>query len=320
MNPTNWTVTGDGAEGTTLTSFQVFPGIELVFKDIHSRSCDVRMTGAARGILEIEHCREGRTECQVGEDFFYLAPGDISIRHTGNAGRKANFPLSHYHGVSILIDLERTPKCLSCLMEDVQVQPAALARKFELMEKPFFILRQNASIEHIFSEIYSLPESIRKGYLKVKVLEILLFLTGLEHEREDLTRRRLSPAQVSLAKSVCGYLTENTAGRVTIEELARRFNTSPTQLKSSFRGVYGISVQAFLRSQKMRQAAKLLKDTDRTVLDIAGEFGYANGSKFAVAFRGVMGVTPNQYRGGTEPESVRSEWSGEPEFANISVR
>lgn len=320
MDPSHWTITGEGAEDTVLTSYPVFPGIELVFKDIHSRSCDLRMTGPAKRILEIEHCREGRTECQVGEDYFYLAPGDISIRHTGNAGRKANFPMSHYHGVSILIDLEKTPKCLSCLMEDVDVQPAALARKFELMEKSFFILRQNASIEHIFSEIYDLPESIKKGYLKVKVLEILLFLTGLENEREDLTRRRFSPAQVSLAKAVCCYLTEHTSDRVTIETLARRFNTSPTQLKSSFRGVYGISVQAFVRSQKMRQAAKLLRDTDRTVLDIAGEFGYANGSKFAGAFRSVMGVTPNQYRGGTEPESVRSEWSAAPGFANISVR
>ena len=66
--------------------------------------------------------------------------------------------------------------------------------------------------------------------------------------------------------------------------------------KTSFKGVYGSSIQAFQREQKMRAAAKLLQSTDRTVLDIAGQFGYANGSKFAAAFQNVMGVSPNEYR------------------------
>ena len=38
---------------------------------------------------------------------------------------------------------------------------------------------------------------------------------------------------------------------------------------------------AFLRAQKMHGAAALLRTTDRTVLDIAGQFGYDNASKFA---------------------------------------
>ena len=40
----------------------------------------------------------------------------------------------------------------------------------------------------------------------------------------------------------------------------------------------------------------LLKKTDRTVLDIACECGFDNGSKFAKAFREVMGSVPSKYR------------------------
>ena len=40
----------------------------------------------------------------------------------------------------------------------------------------------------------------------------------------------------------------------------------------------------------------MLKSTDFTILEIAGEYGYENGSKFAGAFKAVMGMSPNEYR------------------------
>ena len=60
---------------------------------------------------------------------------------------------------------------------------------------------------------------------------------------------------------------------------------------------------AFLRAQKMHSAAQLLRTSDRTVLDIAGQFGYDNASKFARAFRDVIGVSPNEYRSGVDQDS-----------------
>ena len=41
----------------------------------------------------------------------------------------------------------------------------------------------------------------------------------------------------------------------------------------------------------------------RQVLDIAGQFGYDNASKFARAFRDVIGVSPNEYRSGVDQDS-----------------
>ena len=49
------------------------------------------------------------------------------------------------------------------------------------------------------------------------------------------------------------------------------------------------------------------------VLDIAGQFGYDNGSKFAKAFRGIIGVTPNASRAGAERDSCApGEIAAEP--------
>lgn len=279
-----------------VTRHKLFPGIELLYKDIHVSRYDFQPMCPYRNILEIEHCREGRMECESEQTFYYVSRGDICIRSTDLSAHQVVFPSGRYCGVTIVIDLERTPRCLNCLLADVNVQPDALRQKFRLPEQDSFILRQLPSIEHIFSELYAVPESIRRGYLKVKVLEVLLFLTGLDIVHDQVLPRRYSQSQVSLAKNVCQYLCDHLKEHITIAELAKQFGTSPTQLKTSFRGVYGTSIQSFAREEKMRRAAVLLRETDRTVMDIAGQFGYANASKFSSTFQSVLGQTPTQYR------------------------
>lgn len=83
---------------------------------------------------------------------------------------------------------------------------------------------------------------------------------------------------------------------ITINSLALRFNTSSSTLKKTFRDAYGDSIFSFIRRQKMMSAAKILKDTNKTILEIAGDYGYENGSKFSAAFKKVMGVSPSEYR------------------------
>ena len=68
------------------------------------------------------------------------------------------------------------------------------------------------------------------------------------------------------------------------------------EMINRFKAVCGTSIYAFTKQQKMYAAAELLRTGDSTVLEIAGRFGYDNASKFAGAFRNVMGVTPNEYR------------------------
>lgn len=279
-----------------ITRYNVFPGIDLIYNDVHMSHSISDVAQVQRKILEIDHCREGRLECQTGGDYFYLAPGDVIIHRLGETVREEIFPTSHYHGITIQVDLEKCPKCLSSFLEHVDVEPVMLAEKYHLEENFFFALRQLSAVEHIFSELYEMPGAMRKGYLRVKTLELFLFLDGLKPEENRLEQRSLSQAQVTLAKEVCRYLTEHLEERVTIAELSKRFGVSASRIKSSFDGVYGITVYAYMRGQRMQAAAKVLQQTDRTVLDIAGQFGYENASKFASAFRSVMGVTPTQYR------------------------
>lgn len=178
----------------------------------------------------------------------------------------------------------------------MNVDPKQLMSRFYAGGRGY-ISRSDPAIDHIFSELYSgVPENIRKCYFKVKILELFLLLSAIDLENDSGKDDFVSRPQVTLAKSVCGYLTEHMDSHVTLDTLCGLFHASGTSIKNSFRLVYGESIYSYIRTLKMQSAAHMLKTTDKSVLEVAGTFGYNNGSKFAKAFRDVCGVSPNEYR------------------------
>ncbi len=290
-----------------VTRYPVFPGIDLAYYDVHAPAC--ALEEPVPGLLRISHCREGRMEYLHGGRFYFLAPGDLSVSCAQDPPREARFPTGHYHGITVTIDPRRAPDCLSCFLRDVDVRPGALIERF-CSRDDFFISRSSPRVEHVFSELYCVPEHTRKGYFKVKILELLLFLSTFPVTPEELRTPGLSPSQAALAEAVRDLLLAHAGEKITGTQLSAALSVSETQLKAAFQAVYGMSPAAFLRAQRMHGAAQLLRSTNRTVLDIAGQFGYDNPSKFARAFRDVIGVSPNEYRCGIDRDSCAPDRAG----------
>lgn len=278
-----------------MTTYCVFPGIEFTFVEAHGRQIVHEGMGKTGDVLEIIYCREGRSEFSLNDEFVFLSSGDLMVVSANAISPVVSFPLKHYHGLTIRIDLDQTPHCLSCFLEDVRVQPRALADRF-CSTGVGYIARANRAIEHIFSEIYAVSEHIRKGYCKIKTLELLLFLSQLQIDDDALQGRLHSRAQVLLAERIAGYLSAHMEERITLQQLSALFHISVASIKSAFKGVYGVPVGAYVRTIKMESAAYMLEYTNKTILEIAMEHGYDNASKFAAAFRSVKGMNPAQYR------------------------
>jgi transcriptional regulator GlxA family with amidase domain len=96
---------------------------------------------------------------------------------------------------------------------------------------------------------------------------------------------------------------ENIAGRVAVDELARRVNLSTRQLERLFSAELGVSPHEYILDLKLGRARWLLKRTSRNITDIALECGFADTSHFGRHFRKVYGQTPSAYRGGDETDA-----------------
>lgn len=83
----------------------------------------------------------------------------------------------------------------------------------------------------------------------------------------------------------------------TQEELSERFDISLTSMKQCFKSVFGATIGGWLLQYRMNQAAVFLKTQKSLgVAEIARMVGYDSPSKFAIAFRKVMGLSPTEYR------------------------
>ena len=100
------------------------------------------------------------------------------------------------------------------------------------------------------------------------------------------------------ARQIHSYLMEHLSERITIEELSRQFHINTTTLKESFKQVYGTSIAAHVNKHRMEQAAKLLKSSDHSILEIAQSVGFQSQSRFTAAFKKEYNVLPSEYRKG----------------------
>lgn len=278
----------------TMVVYDIFPGVQLAYHSVHMDRLDLNFTVEGK-LIEIHHCLEGRIEQVYEDEYFYLTPGDLSIAISEKVNHDYHFPLQHYHGISIGINMGVVSTAFWRLLEEMQLQPMEIASKL-CQDSKCFILRSEKYIEHIFSELYTVPENIKAGYFKVKILELLLMLSGNDIQRKRMQTVTLSKSQVQLANQVAVYLSEHMNQHIKIEELAKEFNVSSTHLKNIFKGVFGVPIFSYMRIQRMQSAAQLLIHTERSVMEIANEFGYNNSSKFTAAFREIMGETPSEYR------------------------
>ena len=160
----------DSTGDCEVTVYPVFSGIELVYYDVHMQSCDINLA-KGREMLIITHCQEGRIEFEYKNgEYLYLASGDLSIQKNTENIRHRYCPLSHYHGVSVAIDMNRVPRCFSCILDDVFVSPEELEMKF-CSEKPYSIMRENISIAASCGPIRLLNIFFRNSILFPKISE-----------------------------------------------------------------------------------------------------------------------------------------------------
>lgn len=284
--------TGEG----TITIYEVFPGVALGYNDFHMRYFNSEFK-PEKNVFCIDHCREGRLEYTAkNNSYSYIQQGDLKLdRRLTHTGR-FEMPLSHYHGAMVSIEMETAYRSLPREIKDFPVDLYCLQKKFCKDIYPL-VLHDLPSIEHIFGELYAVPEKIKRAYFKVKILELLLYLDALELPDNPEQKPYFYKSQVEKVKSIQSFLSENFSENFTQEELSKRFGIPLTTMKQCFKSVFGSTIGGWLLQYRMNKAAVILKkEMSVTVAEIAGRVGYDSPSKFAIAFKKVMGMTPTEYR------------------------
>jgi len=82
---------------------------------------------------------------------------------------------------------------------------------------------------------------------------------------------------------------------------------SPSRLAHLFKAETGQTITEALRQIRLRQAARLLRHSGRSVQEIAAEVGFHCPFHFSRRFRQAFGVGPREYRRQTRDEGGARE-------------
>ncbi len=273
----------------------LYPGIELCYLTLSSDPLSVQHK-AMPHMIQINYCKAGQMVWEMKNgNRIYLNPGDFSL-HTMKACTDSvlSFPSSIYQGLTICIDLQETVRNPPELLKDSSIFEIIFPENFCQNDSTVF-LAGNEQTENIFSAFYNQPEMLKLPYQRIKVLELLLYLSKIEF----IPQNKLTEYQSELIENIHkihDQLLQQMEQRITIEELSKQYLINPTTLKNAFKSVYGTSLAAHIKEHRMGQAAKMLKETDMTIAEIAQAVGYDSQSKFTAAFKAHFKVLPKKYR------------------------
>lgn len=289
-----------------LEHYDLYPGIgitfawclghKFAFHHIHKPS-----------VLKIDHCNLGRIgwNMENGKSL-YVGKGDLAV-HCRDACKESRteitFPLGYYEGITVSADLDILKNALPSPLNEAELPEGLLFHKF-CTSQEIFSFPTNKRVEHIFSELYHLPQEMKFPYLKLKCQELLLFLY-MEDPSQGKAADPYYSDQVEIVRSIHNLLTQNLTQRFTIEELSKKYLINSSALKSIFKSVYGLPIASYMKEYRIRQAASMLRSSQETISSIALSVGYESQSKFTRAFKSVIGILPTDYRRQYQRENHR---------------
>ena len=152
-------------------------------------------------------------------------------------------------------------------------------------------------IHQLLLDISEENELHTTGYqlmIKANILKILTLL--IRHSQNSqkpdrlLSRKALEMKRLS---SVFDYINQHYTERLTLAEAAEMAFMSPNYFSQYFKKVTGQTFSDYLSGLRIKKAQELLKNSDKSVIDIAMACGFRNMSNFYRMYKKHTGTTPN---------------------------
>lgn len=97
-------------------------------------------------------------------------------------------------------------------------------------------------------------------------------------------------------KQITDWMAAHRAEEFSLERLAAMAGLSRFHFNRLFKRATGLSPSRYQLDLRLDAARRLLRETKRSILEIALEVGYSQPSRFAQLFRRETGLTPSEYR------------------------
>ena len=113
---------------------------------------------------------------------------------------------------------------------------------------------------------------------------------------ERVKKIKFGDSQSKLVSNVINYIRNHLSESITVSDIASSVFLSRSRLSVLFKQETGLSVGDFVTKQKIDEAKRLLRYSDKSTSSISMYLGFSSQSHFNRVFKQQVTLTPNEYR------------------------
>ena len=148
-----------------------------------------------------------------------------------------------------------------------------------------------SSLVQVMINEYETKEHGYQTMLASRFMELVVYLS----RQYDHKEKGVDNSLMHLA-SAMSYIEDHYLDQVTLEEIASRSELSVRHLNRIFQAYYQTTPIAYIHRLRLERACTLLKQTNRSITDIAYECGFNDSNYLTRQFKKSFGITPKAYR------------------------
>jgi AraC-like DNA-binding protein len=137
-------------------------------------------------------------------------------------------------------------------------------------------------------------DMLSPAFIQAGLLELLLFVIRCQRFEKNIMKE--IDVDNQLMQEIATYIYNNFDKKITLDDIAVKFNISRSYLSKKFKQTTGFGFKEYLVDVRVKNACRLLLETNESITDIAFECGFNDSNYFGDAFRRIKGVSPNKYR------------------------
>lgn len=224
-----------------------------------------------------------------------LAPNQHNMSYRPYADVRSRFGIGHHRYVGIQL----TETFFSRFANEPSPTINRLINSL-IQQRPLAVSERNLSLTATLqAELTNLAQMSRQHPLKRLYLEMtVLDLLRQQVEQSDTQFRHqptiLKPTDIDKVYAVKELLDTDPLGSYSLLQLARTVGLNDYKLKKGFRELFKTTVFGYLNAVRMNHAHQLLRNTDKTIYEVAIYLGYSETHHFSAAFKRTFGYLPSR--------------------------
>jgi AraC-like DNA-binding protein len=149
-------------------------------------------------------------------------------------------------------------------------------------------------INRMLAELYAKPDGY-EIFLTQAIKDLLLMCSHYITTGSQLETEYVTPLHRKIS-DVVHCLNVSYGERVRIHDLSKRFFISPHYLSRIFKEVTGFTIIDYVNLTRIKEAQRLLRETDLSIIAIAARVGFVNFSHFGKMFKKITRTSARDYR------------------------